>query len=128
MAKRVYWVCTGLLCLMMTGSAGAYLVTTFLGDGQVAAVFAKLGYPTYLVVPLAIAKLAGVTAIITRRFPLVAEWAYAGFCFDLILAVGAHLSVRDGEFGPALVGLILLTVSRYLQDSARMPFGTKDPL
>ncbi|MEJ7727641.1 MAG: hypothetical protein WKG00_00325 [Polyangiaceae bacterium] len=37
--------------------------------------------------------------------------AHAGICFDLLLAIGAHLSTGDGKFAPALACLVLLAIS-----------------
>ena len=105
--KIIYWISTGLLSLMMVGSAVMYVFK----HGEVAEVFAALGYPTYLVYPLAIAKLLGVLAIITKRSRVLKEFAYAGFLYDFLLAAGAHLQAGDGEFAPALVALAMLIVS-----------------
>jgi hypothetical protein len=121
MKTRIYWGSTILLCLLMTASASMYLFTSLFGDHHAEQVFEALGYPSYIVIPLAIAKLAGVAAILTRRFPVAAEWAYAGFCFDMILATTAHMVVEGGGYQGALVGLILLATSRGLQDSVRAP-------
>jgi len=75
--------------------------------------FENLGYPTYLIYPLAIAKILGLIAIWTRLSRTLTEWAYAGFFFDVILALVAHLSVSDGGHTFALVGVILVLVSRF---------------
>ena len=78
---------------------------------QIAAVFAALGYPTYIVYPLAVAKLLGVIAILTGKSSTLKYLAYAGFFYDFLLAGSAHIAVGDGEWPPALVALILVTVS-----------------
>lgn len=39
------------------------------------------------------------------------EWAYAGFFFDFVLAFFAHFMVNDGEFGGALIAILLVSVS-----------------
>jgi hypothetical protein len=44
---------------------------------------------------LAIFKLLGVLAILTGVLPLMKEWAYAGFTFNLLGAFASHLSVGD---------------------------------
>ena len=106
----IYWVSTGLLCLLMFGSAMMYF---FFIDPTV---FVDLGYPTYLIYPLAIAKLLGITAILTRKSELLKEWAYAGFFFDMVLAFAAHIAVQDGEWAPAALGLVFLVVSRIYEN------------
>ena len=78
---------------------------------MVAETFTTLGYPTYIIYPLAIAKILGLIAIWTRKSNTLKEWAYAGFFFDLVLAASAHIHVKDGEYAPAIVAIFLLIVS-----------------
>jgi hypothetical protein len=56
----------------------------------------------------------GVIAILSKQSKTLKEWAYAGFFFDFLLALSAHLNVGDGEFIPATVAIILLFVSYFL--------------
>ena len=72
------------------------------------------GYPSYLIYPLGIAKVLGRIAIWTRLSPLLKEWAYAGFFFDVLLAFAAHYTT-DGAIVPSLVGLVLVLVSRFTE-------------
>lgn len=109
--KIAYYVATTLLTLMMLGGAGMYVFN----HAEVAKVFESLGYPTYIIYPLAIAKVLGIIAIWLNFNRSLTEWAYAGFFYDLVLAVAAHVSIRDGEYAPALVGLALLVVSYVLR-------------
>ena len=105
--RIIYLVSTGLLTALMLLSAGMY----FFNHAMVAETFTNLGYPTYIIYPLAIAKLLGLVAIWTKKSNTLKEWAYAGFFFDFILAFSAHLHVNDGEFAPSLVAVILLLLS-----------------
>ena len=105
--KVIYLISTGLLSALMLMSAGMY----FFNNEMVAETFSKLGYPTYIIYPLAILKLLGLIAIWTKKSNTLKEWAYAGFFFDFCLALTAHLIVKDGEFVPALLALVLLLVS-----------------
>jgi hypothetical protein len=105
--KIVYWIATGLLCALMLFAAGNYIFQ----HETIKEVFTKLGYPAYIVYPLAIAKILGVIAILTKKSKTLKEWAYAGFFFNFILALSAHIATKDGEFAPALVALILLLIS-----------------
>lgn len=105
--KIVYYIATGLLSALMLMSAGMY----FGNYDMVSATFAALGYPTYIIYPLAVAKILGVAAIWTRLHPTLVEWAYAGFFFDVVLAMFAHIAVKDGEFAPAAVGMLLVLTS-----------------
>ncbi len=72
-----------------------------------------LGYPTYFMSILGLAKLLGVAALLAPRLPLLKEWAYAGFAFNLIGAVGSHLFVGDPavEYLPPFVLLLVGSVS-----------------
>ena len=107
--KIIYWISTGLLSAMMLLSTGMYFFKT----EEVQAVFLKLGYPDFIVIPLAIAKILGVIAIVTRRSKILLEWAYAGFFFDFVLASSAHLMIQDGEHLPAVVAMVLLLTSYF---------------
>ncbi|MTI29720.1 DoxX family protein [Xanthovirga aplysinae] len=110
MKKRdtiIYRVVTVLFSLLMLMSAGMY----FAQYEMVSKVFLDLGYPTHIIYPLAIAKLLGLVAIWTNKSRMLKEWAYAGFVFDLLLGVGAHLNISDGGHYPAMIGLFLVGVS-----------------
>lgn len=105
--KIIYWVSTGLLSLHMLFSAGMYIFN----HEQVSEIFTNLGFPTFIIYPLAFAKLLGILVIITRRNRALVEWAYAGFFFNFLLALSAHLNVSDGQFASALVALVFLFLS-----------------
>jgi uncharacterized membrane protein len=105
--KIIYWIVTGLLCLMMLGSAGMYIFN----HAEVLKIFGQLGYPTYIVYPLAIAKILGVIAILTKKSKTLKEWAYAGFFFDFLLAASAHYFAGVPSPLLAIVGLVLLLIS-----------------
>ncbi|MGB0930476.1 MAG: DoxX family protein [Chitinophagales bacterium] len=105
--KIIYWAATGLLTALMLMSATMY----FIQYDMVSETFTKLGFPTYIIYPLAIAKILGLIAIWTRKSQMLKEWAYAGFFFDFLLAASAHINVGDGESLPAIIAIFLLTVS-----------------
>ncbi len=105
----IYYVSTGLLSLLMLFSASMYIF-----QHEVAAeAFTGFGFPTWILYPLAIAKILGVIAIWYRKFPTLREWAYAGFCFDFLLAIGAHVAINDGQHWLAVIALVLLFVSYF---------------
>ena len=105
----IYWITTGLLTGLMLMSAGMYLFN----NDVIRVAFTKLGYPTYLIYPLAALKILGLVAIWTNKSKTLKEWAYAGFFFTFVLALAAHLYVKDGEFPPALVAILLLVTSYF---------------
>src|SRR5690606_17031169 len=72
-----------------------------------------LGYPGYMLTILAVWKILGVITILIPRFPLLKEWAYAGFFFAMSGAVFSHIALHDAAkdfFGPVLL-LILIGIS-----------------
>lgn len=53
-------------------------------------ILGRLGYPSYVVYILGVAKfLGGLAIVFGNKYPKLKEWAYAGFAFDLI---GATIS------------------------------------
>lgn len=98
----------------MVMSAGMY----FFNYGEVAATFTRLGFPTFIIYPLAIAKILGIIAIWVSKSAALKEWAYAGFFFDFILAAGAHIAVGDGEQYAAIIATVLLFVSYFFGKKA----------
>jgi hypothetical protein len=79
-----------------------------------------VGYPQHVRVILGVAKLAGGITLIAPGFPLLKEWAYAGFTFTWIIACVAHVSAGDGlqSFSP-LVLLGFLAVSYLTRPASR---------
>ena len=80
-------------------------------DEEALTVVEGFGYPTYIIYPLATAKLLGLAAICTKLSKTLTEWAYAGFFFDFVLAFFAHYMINDGEHFFALIAIVLLLVS-----------------
>lgn len=105
--KIVFYVATGLLTLLMLFSVGNY----FFNYDMVTDVFKSLGYPAYLVYPLAIAKLLGLASIWFAPNQTLREWAYAGFLFNVTLAFFAHLMVGDGDQMGAVVAFVFWLLS-----------------
>ncbi|WP_309487761.1 DoxX family protein [Bacillus sp. SD075] len=100
---------TGLLvALMVLGS-----IPDIMSVPDADALFNHLGYPTYLLPFIGIAKLLGVVAILIPGFPRIKEWAYAGFVFDLTGAMYSSISVGDTNSGWLLFisGYILIAGS-----------------
>jgi DoxX-like family len=106
--KIIYGISTILFCSIMLFSATMYFTKYELVKGF----FIALGYPVYLIYPLATAKILGVIAIASRKSALLKDWAYAGFFFDALLATTAHLMHKDGGYLMALVALLMVMISR----------------
>lgn len=105
--KIIYWISTGILCALFMFSAMMYIFNY----PRIEGFFINLGFPTWIIYPLAVLKVFGVLAILTKKINLLKELAYAGFLFDAILALSAHTIVNDGEFMPAIIAIVAITVS-----------------
>ena len=68
-----------------------------------------LGYPVYLMTILGVAKLLGVIALLAPRLPVLKEWAYAGFAFDMLGASASHAFVGD-PIPSVTIPLVVMTV------------------
>jgi hypothetical protein len=115
--KIIYWVATLWLALGMTSTG----IVQILQIKEEVDMMAHLGYPLYFLVILGVWKLLGVVAILIPKFPLLKEWAYAGFFFAMSGAVISHFSVGDGAkeyFGPTLL-LVLTVLSWYFRPADR---------
>lgn len=89
--KILFWVSTSVLTLIMLFSVYNYFFNTVAITGF----FTHFSYPTYLVYPLAIAKILGLATIWGNFSKWLKEWAYAGFFFNTTLAFFAHY-ITDG--------------------------------
>ena len=107
--KITYLVSTILFSLLMLMSAGMYLFNNEMVSGM----FESFGYPTYIIYPLAFAKIAGLIIIWLPSTNRLKEWAYAGFFFDFVLAFFAHFMINDGEHMGAVIAIVLLLISYF---------------
>lgn len=115
--KIIYWVATLWLALGMLSTAIVQLIKM---DEEVKN-FSNLGYPLYLMTLLGVWKILGVIAILIPKFPLLKEWAYAGFFFAMSGALFSHIISGDDAialFGPALL-LVLTVLSWYYRPADR---------
>ena len=117
--KIIYWVATLWLALGMV-STGLGQLLKFNGQGG-PDMIAHLGYLAYLLTLLGIWKMLGVVAMLIPKFPLVKEWAYAGFFFIMTGAMYSHIAAGDPtvELFPALLLLALALLSWYFRPPER---------
>ena len=108
--KISYWATTGVLSAMYAMGALSY----FFNYAHISEEVAKLGFPLFIIYPLAILKLSAVGVILTQKQSRLKEWAYAGITFNLLLAIGAHININDGEWFGAFVVLVLMASSYVL--------------
>lgn len=113
-----YWVMTALFLLPMAGSGIPELLVG--GPASTAATIVHLGYPLYLMRILGLAKVLGAVAIVTNRSRTLAEWAYAGYVFNLVGALASHLIVGDGPVAAAPAVMLALVLGSYRLYSLRV--------
>lgn len=106
--KMIYWISTLIMCSVFAYSASMYFTKTEMVRGF----FTALGYPSYIVIPLAIAKVLGIIAVLTKQSKMLMEWAYAGFLIDAVLALAAHQAANDGGSMFSVIAIVSLVISR----------------
>ena len=119
-SKIIYWIATIWLSLGMVSTGIVQLIKM----KTEAEMFTHLGYPGYLLTLLGIWKILGVIVVLIPKFPLLKEWAYAGFFFAMSGAVFSHIVSGDNAielFGPILL-LTLTVVSWYFRPADRKQF------
>lgn len=105
--KIVYWIFTGLMIALMLFSG----ITGLMSPVQSKALISThLGYPEYFTPLVSIVKLVGVIIILVPGFPRLKEWVYAGFVFDLSIAIYSFIAVGDPVASTWFIffGLILI--------------------
>ena len=122
--KIIYWIstiwlasgmlATGTLQLFRAKAEGALAPPGVYG-------ITRLGYPVYFLTILGVWKILGVVALLIPKFPLLKEWAYAGFFFAMTGAAISHIVSGDSvkEIFPSLLLLILTVVSWYFRPENR---------
>ncbi len=123
MAKRnkiIYWVSTIWLALGMLSTGAVQLFKGKTGAGGVDSI-TQLGYPIYFLTILGVWKIWGVIAVLIPKFPLLKEWAYAGFFFAMSGAIFSHIASGNSvnEILPSLLLLILTMASWYFRPADR---------
>ncbi len=113
--KIIYWVSTGLLCLLLVGSAANY----FFNYAMITDLVTKMSYPAYIVYPLGIAKLAAAAVILLNNNAKLKEWAYAALFFDFTLAFFAHYNSGIPGAALPLIAIMILLVSYFYSDKVR---------
>ena len=118
--KIVYWIATIWLALGMASTGLVQLFKGKTGQGGVDMI-THLGYPVYLLTILGIWKILGVIAVLIPKFPLLKEYAYAGFFFVMTGAMISHIAIGDPikEILPSFLLLILIVVSWYFRTGER---------
>lgn len=115
--KIIYWIATIWLSLGMLSTG----IVQLFGMKEEVQYMLDMGYPAYFLTIIGAWKMLGVIAILMPRFPLVKEWAYAGFFFVATGAVFSHIAEGSPAvelFGPSLL-LVLTIISWYFRPADR---------
>ena len=80
-----------------------------------------MGYPDYFLTILGFLKILGIVVLLIPKFPLLKEWAYAGFFFIMSGAIFSHIAIGDpvSELFPSSLLLALTVVSWYFRPANR---------
>lgn len=116
--KIIYWIATIWLSLGMVSTG---IVQLMKNNAEVDKISVQMGYPVYFLIIIGVWKLLGVVAVLIPKFPLLKEWAYAGFFFLMTGAILSHYAVSDPAleyFGPFLL-LLLTFISWYYRPNNR---------
>ena len=114
--KIIYWIATLWLALGMLSTG----IIQLLHVEKEMEFIMKLGYPVYFLTLLGVWKILGVVAVLVPKFPLLKEWAYAGFFFAMSGAIYSHIAAGfPDKIFPALLLLVLTLVSWYFRPDDR---------
>lgn len=111
--KIIYWIATLWLALGMVSTAVVQLMKR---KDEVDSI-THLGYPIYFLTIIGVWKMLGVVVVLMPKYPLLKEWAYAGFFFVMSGATFSHIALGDPitEIVPSLLLIVLTVVSWYFR-------------
>ena len=98
---RAHWTATGLFTLLFAGSIG-------LGLGDLKGSYeeyAHLGFPAWSIFFNSFGKILGLIAIFLNTSRTLKDFAFAGFLFDLLLALFAHIAQMEIKLLLPIFGL-----------------------
>lgn len=115
--KIIYWIATIWLSLGMVATG----IVQILQVKEETALFQTLGYPVYFMPLLGVLKILGVVVVLMPKFPILKEWAYAGFFFAMSGAIYSHIAAGSSfsQMGGPLLLLVLTTISWYFRPAGR---------
>jgi hypothetical protein len=113
--KIIYWVSTALFLSIYLVSTFAYITDTAGSQDS----YVAIGYPAYLVPVMMIIKPLGVLAVLVRKPVWLAQLAYAGFFYHLLLAGSAHIAAGLPGVEIAVALFVLMLLSYFTQNVGR---------
>jgi len=111
--KIIYWIVTIFLAIAMIAGGTQQMLQI----GGYNEIVTNLGYPLYLLSIIGVWKILGVITILIPKFPILKEWAYAGFFFAMSGAAISHIAVGQSfiEAMPSLFLLLITVLSWYFR-------------
>ncbi|MBU2948435.1 DoxX family protein [Zobellia uliginosa] len=113
--RTLYWSALVLLTLIMLFSVFNY----FTKYEMIVGFFKHFNYPSYLIYPLAFAKILGLIAIWGNFSSWLKEWAYAGFFFNTLLAFFAHYLTDGKDYLFAFIAIIVTLIAYFMDRELR---------
>lgn len=105
-ATRVlYFTALGFLSIVFLVSIG---LSVFDAAGTVAE-YRRLSFPEWLLIPKTMANALGLLALFQTRSQILKDFAFAGFLYNLLLALGAHIAQQETAVILPIVGLATWT-------------------
>jgi hypothetical protein len=101
--KIIYWISTVIFGGFMIFSAVPDLILT----DEANKFITGLGYPSYIIPFLGLAKILGALTIIIPITGRIKDWAYAGLFFDLIGAVYSMYMIMGFNSGHLFMGFLM---------------------
>ena len=120
--KIFYWITTLIVCVVLL--FGTLSNLNIVQKGYAYGVLDRLGYPRYLAVILSACKLAASVILLSPRFLLLKEWAYAGVVILFSAAFVSHVIMGDDVLisGIPLMFCLVTLFSYWLRpDNRRAP-------
>ncbi|WP_109700213.1 DoxX family protein [Chitinophaga deserti] len=117
--KIIYWVATIWMCLGMASTG----IVQIMQVKEEVDMMNHLGYPAYFMTLIGVWKLLGVVVVLIPKYPVLKEWAYAGFFFTMSGATISHLIKSDpiADTLPPVFLLLLIALSYFFRPANRKP-------
>jgi hypothetical protein len=110
----VFWLATAYVLFLLGFSFWVYHTKYQMITG----VFSTLGYPSYLIYPLAYLKLLAILIIISHRYNDLRDMAYAAYFINMTLALVGH-AVYGDAYLHAVLGATCVMISYLLGNKVR---------
>ena len=119
--KIIYWIATAWLSLGMISTG----IVQIIHQEEEVQKMTSMGYPMYFLTIIGAWKILGAVAILIPNYPLLKEWAYAGFFFVTTGALFSHITMGDGagDTMPSVFLMTLMLVSWYFRPDSRRIVG-----